>query len=301
MAEQYDIYRLAAQNQKVLSNTYKLCCKQLDSALLDDFIKHLKDRGEVTVAINSGFAFKNTETGQWICTGRSSRELVLSDVLRAGKYMNAYERYQTQEEQQQHFSKFKNERTVFDSTFIKGQVFKYFNLNDGQLGIPAFGDFTLAFPLTYFSPEALVFLKYNSLIRKSKTEKVQCYYFTENNQEVSIARLSGDLATVRNFTELLVVKFRDELRKPPVDFNHLVLRPFQEGSPHRDYVEVIVWEEVPIAQGASLRVERGRFDALVDAFSDPEQSVGAELRSIAELQALINQSEQEKGLNIAFV
>ncbi len=291
-----DIHSLAAQNVDYLTTCYEDCCACIEAACLESFENHLREKGEVTIATFTGFAFTKTPTGEMYFTGRDAHDLVLSAILQKGAYLNAYERFETDAEREAHFSKFKNERAIFDDTFTEGQKFKYLNFNNGQLGIPAFGDFTLAFPLNHFEAGNLVFLKYNSLIRKA-TGSTQCLYFNENNEAVAIDKLTADLSTVEHFTDLIVLKRKDDLENgTDIDYNLLVLKPFASSPKHRDYIEVITWQDVRIQIGVRLRAEKERFNALIDAIMTPQASLGAEIKNITELQTLINRYENENQL-----
>ena len=223
----------------------------------------------MTIATFSGFAFQNIQDGQIYCTGRDTdkegkiRDLTLSSILQKGAYLNAYERFEDESQRETHFSKFKNERAVFDGTFQKGPNFKYLNFNNGQLGIPAFGDFTLAFPLSHFAEANLVFIKYNSLIRKENGSK-QCLYFTENNEAISLETLTQDLATLEHFVPLIVVKRKEDLANgTDVDYNLLIVKPLGGTSKHRDYVEAVsythldVYKRQPHGGGSCGRARRG--------------------------------------------
>lgn len=292
----YDIYDLANQNTRYLLTCYDDCCTCIKNARLQDFEAHLRDKGELTIATFSGFAFQNVQNGEMQCTGRDKHDLVLSSILQKGAYLNAYERFEDESQREAHFSKFKDERAVFDGTFQKGSNFKYLNFNNGQLGIPAFGDFTLAFPLSHFAEANLVFIKYNSLIRKENGSK-QCLYFTENNEAIALETLTQDLATLKHFVPLIVLKRKEDLANgTDVDYNLLILKPLGGTSKHRDYVEVITWQEVKIQTGVHLRAEKERFTALIDAMMTPTATLGAEIRNITELQTLINKYEADNQL-----
>lgn len=292
----HDIHHLATQNVDYLLACYDNCCTCIDAACLHDFEKHLLEKGEVTVAAFSGFAFQHPESGQMHCTGRDKHALVLSSILQKGAYLNAYEQFESEAERESHFSKFKDERVVFDATFSKGQKFKYLNFNNGQLGIPAFGDFTLAFPLSHFEANNLVFVKYNSLIRKVKG-LTQCLYFTENNEVVALQTLTQDLSTLQYFVQLIVLKCREDLENgTDIDYNLLVLKPIEGAPRHRDYIEVITWQDVRIQTGVRLRTEKERFQALIDAIITPKIAWGAEIKNITELQSLINRYENDNQL-----
>jgi uncharacterized protein YjbI with pentapeptide repeats len=215
----HNIHDLATQNTAHLLTCYDDCCTCIENACLRNFEEHLREKGELTIATFSGFAFQNVQNGEMQCTGRDKRDLVLSSILQKGAYLNAYERFEDESQREAHFSKFKDERAVFDGTFQKGQNFKYLNFNNGQLGIPAFGDFTLAFPLSHFEDANLVFIKYNSLIRKENGSK-QCLYFTENNETIALETLTQDLATLAHFIPLIVVKRKEDLTNgTDVDYN----------------------------------------------------------------------------------
>ncbi|WP_273214847.1 hypothetical protein [Runella zeae] len=304
----YDIYNLALSNLPKLQIRYEECRCYVDDICLQNFENHLREKGEVTVATFSGFAFQNIADGRLYCSGRDvdkegrQRELILSNILQKGAYLNAYERFDSEEERVAHFSKFKGERATFDTTFTEGQKFKYLNFNNGQLGIPAFGDFTLAFPLSHFEEKNLVFVKYNSLIRKEKGQ-TQCLYFTENNEAISLQILAQDLSTLEHFIPLIVLKRKEDLAKgTDIDYNLLVLKPFGDASnKHRDYVEVITWQEVKIQTGVRLRAEKERFQALIDAIMTPTVALGAEIRNITELQTLISSYETNNQLTTELV
>lgn len=296
-----DIYNLANQNTPYLLAGYSDCRVCIDSNRLQDFEEHLREKGELTIATFSGFAFQNVQNGKMQCTGRDKRDLVLSSILQKGAYLNAYERFEDENQREAHFSKFRDERAVFDGTFQKGQNFKYLNFNNGQLGIPAFGDFTLAFPLSHFEDANLVFIKYNSLIRKGNGSK-QCLYFTENNETIALETLTQDLATLEYFIPLIVLKRKEDLANDAdVDYNLLILKPLGDTSKHRDYVEVITWQEVKIQTGVRLRAEKERFNALIDAMMTPTAALGAEIRNITELQTLISMYEMENKLTTELV
>jgi len=168
----YDIYDLANQNKGYLLTCYEGCCTCIENARLQDFEAHLRDKGELTVATFSGFAFQNIQDGQIYCTGRDSdkegkeRDLTLSSILQKGVYLNAYECIENEAQRRVHMGKLWEVREKFDGIFNYGKKFKYLCFNNGQLGVPAFGDFTLAFPLSHFEDRNLVFVKYNSLILK---------------------------------------------------------------------------------------------------------------------------------------
>lgn len=284
----YDIYDLANQNTTYLLTCYDDCCTCIENKRLQDFETHLRDKGELTIATFSGFVFQNISNGQVICTGRDKHDLVLSSILQKGAYLNAYERFEDESQREAHFSKFKDERTVFDGTFQKGQNFKYLNFNNGQLGIPAFGDFTLAFPLSHFEDANLVFVKYNSLIRKEKGQ-TQCLYFTENNEAIDLETLTQDLATLQHFIPLIVVKRKEDLTNgTDIDYNLLILKPLGDTSRHRDYVEVITWQEVKIQTGVRLRAEKERFQSIFDAVSDLDREAEPIIKNLRELYELIN-------------
>ncbi|MEZ4904846.1 MAG: hypothetical protein R2822_25400 [Spirosomataceae bacterium] len=286
----------ATQNVDYLLACYDNCCTCIDTACLHDFEDHLREKGEVTIATFSGFAFQHPENGQMYCTGRDTNELVLSSILQKGAYLNAYEQFESEAERKSHFSKFKDERVVFDDTFSKGQKFKYLNFNNGQLGIPAFGDFTLAFPLSHFEANNLVFVKFNSLIRKVKGQ-TQCLYFTENNEAIALPTLTQDLSTLQHFVPLIVLKRKEDLEKgTDIDYNWLVLKPIEGLPRHRDYIEVITWQDVLIQVGVRLRAEKERFQALIDAITTPKTTLGAEIKNITELQSLINRYENDNQL-----
>ena len=284
----YDIYDLANQNTRYLLTCYDDCCTCIENARLQDFEAHLRDKGELTIATFSGFAFQNVQNGEMQCTGRDKHDLVLSSILQKGAYLNAYERFEDESQREAHFSKFKDERAVFDGTFQKGSNFKYLNFNNGQLGIPAFGDFTLAFPLGHFAEAKLVFIKYNSLIRKENGSK-QCLYFTENNEAIALETLTQDLATLKHFVPLIVVKRKEDLvNGTDVDYNLLILKPLGGTSKHRDYVEVITWQEVKIQTGVRLRAEKERFQSIFDAVSDLDREAEPMIKNLRELYELIN-------------
>jgi len=287
-----DIHSLAAQNVDYLTTCYKDCCACIEAACLESFENHLREKGEVTIATFCGFAFNNTPTGEMYFTGRDAHDLVLSAILQKGAYLNAYERFETDAEREAHFSKFKNERAIFDDTFTEGQKFKYLNFNNGQLGIPAFGDFTLAFPLIHFDTDSLVFLKFNSLTRKDpKSTDKQRYYFTSNNEAVAIEALTQDLATFEHFVPLIVLKRKDELENgTDIDYNLLILKPIEGNLRHRDYVEVITWQNVKIQSGVRLRTEKERFQAIFDAVSDFDREHEPMIKNLKELYELINSS-----------
>lgn len=278
----YDIYDLANQNTRYLLTCYD------ENKRLQDFEAHLRDKGELTVATFSGFAFQNVQNGEMQCTGRDKHDLVLSSILQKGAYLNAYECFEDESQREAHFSKFKDERAVFDGTFQKGSNFKYLNFNNGQLGIPAFGDFTLAFPLGHFAEANLVFIKYNSLIRKENGSK-QCLYFTENNEAIALETLTQDLATLKHFVPLIVAKRKEDLANDTdVDYNLLILKPLGGTSKHRDYVEVITWQEVKIQTGVRLRAEKERFQSIFDAVSDLDREAEPMIKNLRELYELIN-------------
>lgn len=284
----YDIYDLAAQNTTYLLAGYSDCRACINSGRLQDFEEHLREKGELTIATFSGFAFQNIQNGEMQCTGRDKRDLVLSSILQKGAYLNAYECFEDESQREAHFSKFKDERAVFDGTFQKGQNFKYLNFNNGQLGIPAFGDFTLAFPLSHFEDANLVFIKYNSLIRKENGGK-ECLYFTDNNEAIALETLSQDLATLEYFIPLIVLKRKEDLANgTDVDYNLLILKPLGDTSKHRDYVEVITWQEVKIQTGVCLRAEKERFQSIFDAVSDLDREAEPMIKNLRELYELIN-------------
>ena len=285
----YDIHDLAAQNTTYLLAGYSDCRACIDSGRLQDFEAHLREKGELTIATFSGFAFQNVQNGEMQCTGRDKRDLVLSSILQKGAYLNAYERFEDENQREEHFSKLKNERTVFDGTFSEGKKFKYFCFNNGQLGIPAFGDFTLAFPLGHFEDAKLVFLKYNSLSQKYIDNKTLRYYFTNNNEAISLETLTQDLATLAHFIPLIVVKRKEDLANDAdVDYNLLILKPLGDTSKHRDYVEVITWQEVKIKAGVRLRAEKERFQSIFDAVSDLGREAEPMIKNLRELYELIN-------------
>ena len=290
----HDIYSLSNQNTAYIQTCYGECCNCIDSTRLQDFENHLAEKGELTVAVFTGFAFNNALDGKMHYSGRDQHDLVLSNILKAGAYLNAYEQFADAAQREFHFSKFKNERTVFDGTFTEGQKFKYLNFNNGQLGIPAFGDFTLAFPLAHFQADKLVFVKYNSLIRKA-TGSTQCLYFTENNESVLLETLEKDLSTLAQCRNLIVLKRKEDLENgTDIDHNLLVLKPFANASKHRDYVEAIAWQPINIKNGVRLRSEKERFQALIDAITNPRVKLGAEIKNITELQTLINRYENDE-------
>lgn len=294
----HDIHSLAAQNVDYLTTCYKDCCACIEAACLESFENHLREKGEVTIATFTGFAFQNTSDGKIYCSGRDidkdghEKGLVLTSILQKGAYLNAYEQFENEDERNAHFSKLKDERSTFDNTFTQGQKFKYLNFNNGQLGIPAFGDFTLAFPLIHFDTDSLVFLKFNSLTRKDpKSTDKQRYYFTSNNEAVAIEALTQDLATFEHFVPLIVLKRKDELENgTDIDYNLLILKPIEGNLRHRDYVEVITWQNVKIQSGVRLRTEKERFQAIFDAVSDFDREHEPMIRNLKELYELINSS-----------
>lgn len=285
----YNIHDLATQNTAYLLTCYDDCCNCIENACLRDFEEHLREKGELTIATFSGFAFQNVRNGEMHCTGRDKHELVLSSILQKRAYLNAYERFEDESQREAHFSKFNKERVLFDDTFHKGQKFKYLNFNNGQLGIPAFGDFTLAFPLNHFEDANLVFVKYNSLIRKEKGQ-IQCLYFTKNNEAIALETLTQDLATLEHFIPLIVVKRKEDLTNgTDVDYNLLILKPLGDtNSKHRDYIEVITWQEVKIKAGVRLRAEKERFQSIFDAVSDLDRIAEPMIKNLRELYELIN-------------
>lgn len=299
----HNIHELATQNTAHLLACYDDCCTRIENASLRKFEEHLSEKGELTIATFSGFAFQNAQNGEMQCTGRDLdkegkiRDLVLSSILQKGAYLNAYECFEDESQREAHFGKLKDERAVFDDAFSEGKKFKYFCFNNGQLGIPAFGDFTLAFPLGHFEDDKLVFLKYNSLFQKYIDNKTLRYYFTNNNEAIALETLTQDLATLEYFVPLIVLKRKEDLTNgTDIDYNLLILKPLGDTSKHRDYVEVITWQEVKIQTGVRLRAEKERYNALIDAIMAPTAVLGAEIRNINELQTLINRYEKENQL-----
>ena len=57
----YDIYDLAAQNTTYLLAGYSDCRACINSGRLQDFEEHLREKGELTIATFSGFAFQNVQ------------------------------------------------------------------------------------------------------------------------------------------------------------------------------------------------------------------------------------------------
>ncbi|HAK80621.1 MAG TPA: hypothetical protein DCR35_01035 [Runella sp.] len=291
----YDIHDLAAQNTTYLLAGYSDCRAYINSSRLQDFEEHLRDKAELTIATFSGFAFQNVQNGEMQCTGRDLdkegkiKDLVLSSILQEGAYLNIYDRFEDESQRRKHMGKLWEVREKFDDTFNYGRKFKYFCFNNGQMGIPAFGDFTLAFPLSHFEDYKLVFLKYNSLSLKYKDNKTLRYYFTNNNEAIALKTLTQDLATLAHFIPLIVVKRKEDLANgTDVDYNLLILKPLGDTSKHRDYVEVITWQEVKIQTGVRLRAEKERFQSIFDAVSDLDREAEPMIKNLRELYELIN-------------
>ncbi len=258
-----NLYQLSKGNQPTLHQDYQSSCEEIQNAnLLNELLVHLEEKGEATFSTFSGFAFQSTSNGK-VLTGFDAKhpELVLSQILNMGKYLSAWEVWNDDEKCKEHFGKKAPQRITFDETFEFGKKFKYFNLNNGQSGMPNWGNFTFAFPLENFDEDKFVLIKHNSLIGEKDNTK-QGYYFTTDNQTINIDFLQKDLATKEDFCKIVVVKSQNEIKKGETDFNLFILKPF-ENSKHSDYIEVITWQDVEI-NNVTLRFEEAIYRAISD-------------------------------------
>ena len=295
------LYSLALDNKSDLENKAIDAVSTVDTVLISKFINFLNAHLEYAVCAKPKFKVKGDVT-----IGIHSSNFVLTKILKTGKYQSAWEIYGTSAPK--HFGFKKPLRLAFDKSLQNGEEFKYLALIAGTLGIRHWGDFTIAFFSGYFEEDKMVGLKNNSLEIDYRT-KAPYYFKGKSPISIDYDKLIPDLAIKSCIPNLVLVKNEGvEWTDSEEDWKRWVLKDFPIPSKrgHKDYIEIISWQEIELIDNFVLRCNESLYqkiwEDIVKFQKDPNDSyMKSIIDDMEELQEIIGEYESKYDLKLELI